>query len=130
LNALVDENRDNGLHQPPALIAKGRVVSPPPGRQRNRSRLALPAPEPSVDSRNFKGHRDRSPQGYAGAAPQAARARHAELMQRSEESLKADLSQRPEVQETVKQFPGVSVRDWLDKLDKKKLAMLAVRLGA
>jgi len=127
LAALVDDNRDNGLQQPPALIAKGRVVSPPPTRGRNRSMAALPAPEPSVDSRNFKGHRDRSPQAYAGAVPQAAR--RAEVMQRSEESLRSELAQRPEVQEVVKGFPGVSVRDWLDKLDKKKLAMMAVRLN-
>jgi hypothetical protein len=127
LAALVDENRDNGLQQQPALIAKGRVVSPPPTRGRNRSMAALPAPEPQVDSRNFKGHRDRSPQAYAGAVPQAAR--RAEVMQRSEESLRSELAQRPEVQEVVKGFPGVSVRDWLDKLDKKKLAMMAVRLN-
>jgi len=61
LNALVDENRDNGLQEPPTLFAKGRVISPPPGKQRNRSVKALPAPEPSVDSRNFKGHRVRLP---------------------------------------------------------------------
>ena len=127
LGALVDDNRDTGLHQQPALIARGRVISPAPSKQRSRSTRALPAPEPSVDSRNYKGHRDRSPQAYAGAVPQAAR--HAEVMQRSEESLKRELSQRPEVQEVVKKFPGVSVRDWLDKLDKKKLAMMAVRLN-
>ena len=127
LDALVDENRDNYFHEAPALMAKGRVVSPPPGKRRNRSMAALPAPEPSVDSRNFKGHRDRSPQGYAGAVPQTAR--HAEVMKRSEESLRSELEKRPEVAEVVKQFPGVSARDWLGKLDKKKLAMMAVRLN-
>ena len=51
------------------------------------------------------------------------------MMQESEESLRADLSRRPEVHEVVKKFPGVSVRDWLSELDKTRLATLAVRLG-